>query len=105
MGYKIEFNETLLPGWEAWTGNGITDIPAKNITMNNGDKACLLVDHQGVGLYKADVDQLNVDVEEGEAFVDFSETGDGLEYYLSPELIEECKTVLEKTQEREASFA
>jgi hypothetical protein len=45
MGYKIDFNEVLLTGWEAWD-TGRYDIPGKNVTLKDGTEGCIILNEE-----------------------------------------------------------
>jgi hypothetical protein len=104
MGYQVKFEDILLDGWEGWDGNGISSIPAKNVTFVDGSTGCILIDNDGVSLYDCQAEQLNVENDEGNAFVDYADSPKDLHEYLPHELIQECETVLTKFKKRELSF-
>lgn len=110
MSYQISFEDVLLPGWCAWTGNGISEVPAKNVVLNNKAKGCVLIGSEGICVYKIPhMDLLNTQplYEEGNAIVAYISTIDHIEklaHVLSASMLNEIYTVYNKYVERENSF-
>lgn len=95
---KSSLKGVLLSNWVSWDGNGISDIPAKEVTLKDGTKASILVNGEGIGLYKATVKEMYT-VEHGEVFIqwiDKYDEKDKLTPHLSNADIEEAFIVYQK---------
>ena len=105
MGYQIPFKDVLLEGWIGWDGNGISDIPAKDVTLKDGTHGGILLSSEGVSVYSAPTDKLYE--EEGEFFLAHAKNEDfyyELEGHLSTEDMKEAFLVYNKYMEREKSY-
>ncbi|PLS19098.1 hypothetical protein CVD28_01440 [Bacillus sp. M6-12] len=105
-GYQIEFKEVLMPNWEAWDGNGISDIPGKTVTLKDGTEGSILLNSEGVSVYRTNLDNLHK-VDMGVVFVEHIETiADKhlLEVHLIDSDVEESIIVYEKFLKREESY-
>lgn len=108
---KIKLEEIIMPGWDGWDGNGISTIPAKNVTLQDGTNGCIIIDGQCIAVYDKPHNILNdgtSENDEGTCFVEMSETheeADGaFNNILSQEDIEEAKAIYRKYLKSEAAL-
>lgn len=104
MGYKMDFKEVLLEGWEEWD-TGRYDIPGKNVTLKDGSAGSILISAEGASVYSQPLEAVYED--EGNLFLENSELKDGtdnLDHYLSDADLAEVVEVFKKYQQYQASW-
>lgn len=106
MGYNIDFKDVLLPEWQAWDGDGVSDIPGKDVTLKDGTKGSILINSVVIGVYNTTLNEL-YEAYMGTVFlrhIEKVEDKDQLETYLSDTDLDEAIIVYEKFMKREDSF-
>ena len=102
MSAEISVDDILLPNWQSWVGGGAySDLPSKNLHSKEGEQICVVVDIEGVHVYKGLVKYLNTDIEHvvGDLLieeVELEEEVHNLGYLLSDEMLEECRQTLRR---------
>lgn len=108
MSYQISLEEILLPKWQAWEGDGVSQLPARNVVFNSGAHGSLIMSSEGITLYNVRLHHLNTPrFDESQTFmtgIDRIEHLDTLKHLLSDSILNEISSVWNKYIERENSF-
>lgn len=95
----------LLPNWEPWD-NGVSDLPAKDVTLLSGEQGCIILNEEGISVYSRPLEIVN-DEDMGDYFINIAENDNEtniLDYILEKIDIEEAKSIFKKYLEYHNSY-
>jgi len=104
--YMMKFEEALLEGWEPWCA-GNYDLPAKNVTLKDGTKGCVIIDNEGIAVYSLPLETVNDD-DMGAVFVEIAEQAEEVDQklgnYVQENVRKEAKIVFKNYLKHQKSL-